>query len=429
MKKALRIACVILSAGVFLICAAGCIEQKSPDEYGYVMLIGVDEGKMKPFHVSMLLQRGADDDEGDTAGPLIAAECENLFEAVSLLESGLPFSLTLSRTSAIVISEAVASGGKAEELLDVSLGIVFIRYHANLITAHGRADAFLRRLQSGLNKNLTKLEKGFVEFSEETGYVPVVTLAQFYDLAWSGAGDVIVPLGAKEFADEGEARPAKEKAGGMANGTPGDRNAGTIGALAEEGVIYAVDLLGEDTFLPGYMTREDGLTGGMMGSAVFKGTRMVGVLNGTHTQALLMATGHFRHGRMHIPLPDGKKISVMFTGKGKPATTLLLYDEPLASFKIDIHAAIEQPAGVASYSRQELRRGIEGYLEGLLREIFSACKAAGADVFSLGKAAVVQFDDARRWEAYDWEGAYTKTRAKFTVDAQIVFDFTRSRVE
>lgn len=181
-----------LLAGILLL--PGCLHARSPDEYGYALVIGIDEGEDKAFYVSMLLQRSSGDTGGDAQCELTAIECDDLFEAVALLESGLPFALNLSRTSAIVCSADVAKTGKLEEFLSVSLSALHIRHYANLLIAHGRAEAYLDGLQSELNPNIAKLQYNFIAYGEKTGLVPAITLAQFFDRAWSGSGDVLLAL-------------------------------------------------------------------------------------------------------------------------------------------------------------------------------------------------------------------------------------------
>ncbi len=78
----------------------------------------------------------------------MGVECEDLFEAVELIESGVPFALNLSRTTAIVFGEEAARSGTLERLLSASLGTLHIRYYANLIAVRGQ-----RRITCGLQSD------------------------------------------------------------------------------------------------------------------------------------------------------------------------------------------------------------------------------------------------------------------------------------
>jgi hypothetical protein len=98
----------------------------------------------------MLLQRGNGGQQSSESDicPLVGVECEDLFEAVELIESGVPFALNLSRTTAIVFGEEAARSGTLERLLSASLGTLHIRYYANLIAVRGQ-----RRITCGLQSD------------------------------------------------------------------------------------------------------------------------------------------------------------------------------------------------------------------------------------------------------------------------------------
>ncbi len=418
-KRARRLA--LFLAVVCLVCGlAGCLGAKSPDEYGYAMIIGVDEGQEKSFRVSMLLQRGNGSSEAaakEGPGELVSVECESLFEAIDMLERSLPFALTLSRASAIVFSEALAESGSIDAVLSASLGTLLIRYYANLLVTRGSAEAYLKGLQGKVEQNVAKLQYNFVEYSEQTGYIPAITLAEFYGNAWSGAGDVLLPLAAEEQKEQGG---QTEEDGALFEKT---KKAGA----AEE--AKQTDMLGAAEMLPGEEERNGGMGVGMMGSAVFDGARMVGVLNGTHTQAVMMATGRFKQGRMRMHLPGGEEYSAMLSQQSRPEVSLWLGEKPRAEIKVSLFATSEQPARTAAYTNEQLQQWAGEYIEELLNKIFSACKESGADVFELGKAAAVQFSDTNQWETFDWKKEYAKLEVVFAVDVQFLYNPARSKLE
>lgn len=426
-----------------LLCIAstGCMGARSPDEYGYAVVIGIDKGETKPFYVTMLLQRGNGDTQSSENNlcPLVGVECEDLFEAVDLMESSLPFSLNLARTTAIVFGEELARSGELEQFLSASLSTLQIRYYANLITARGSAKEYLGGLQSELNPNIAKLQYTFIEYSESTGLIPAITLAQFYDRAWNAAGDVVLPLGAfdkQECEDEAEGKkgaeqPAEGQAEKTEQPTEGQKEEKekNTDQSAEPTPTPTADILGSPEYMPGQINRQGGLEAGMMGSALYKGTRLVGFLNGPHTQILMMATGIFKEGRIQIPDPNGHMVSILLAKKGAPKTTLALGEHPWANIRLELYASVDQPAIVANIGREQLQNHISSYLESSMQEVFAACQQLGCDVFQLGDAAVVQFTDTRQWETFDWDAAYQAVEASFTVDIFIQYNPTGSRLE
>jgi hypothetical protein len=426
----------IKQAAAALLCActlvsSGCMGARSPDEYGYALVIGVDQGKEKPFYISMLLQRGNGGQQSSESDicPLVGVECEDLFEAVELIESGVPFALNLSRTTAIVFGEEAARSGTLEQLLSASLGTLHIRYYANLIAVRGQAQEYLCGLQSELNPNIAKMQYSFVEYGATTGYIPAITLAQFYDRAWNEAGDIVMPLGMLEKQSSEEGGKDKSGAGQPAQSSGGEKEKSDKQAEQAPTPSPTADILGEQDYLPGQTGREGGLDSGMIGSALFHGAQLKGFLNGPHTQLLLMATGEFQTGRLRLPDPKGRLISVLLQRKGEPRTTLLLGEHPSAQFQLSLYASVEQPAAVADTSREELARYFSEYLQEGMRSVFYACRDLGCDAFELGKAAVMQFTATDQWESFDWPAAYAKTEANFSVEILLEYNPTQSRLE
>ncbi len=430
-----------------LVVCSGCMGARSPDEYGYALLLGIDKGKTKPYFVSMLLQRGNGDNQSSEGAlaTLVGVECSDLFEAVEVIESGLPFSLSLARTTAIVFSQEVARGPLLEKFLSASLGSLHIRYFANLIISGGRAEDYLSGMQSEINPNIAKIQYNFIEYKEETGMVPAITLTEFYDRAWGKAGDVVLPLGGFEKRDtggeeeqgsagekgkDGQGMPmkAEEKEGSSkAEGKKEEKEKSEEKADAPEPIL--VDALGAVEELPGQTKRLGGLEAGMMGSALFCGTELKGFLNGSHTQLLLMGKGDFKNGRIQIKDENGDNISILLTRKGTPNVRLSLGEEKTAKFLVSVYASVEQPAAVAGLDKELVKRNIEAYLENGMQQVFLACQQLGCDSFDLGEAAVSQFTSTQQWEAYSFRDVYRQIRAEFDVTAFIEYNPTGSRVE
>ncbi len=440
-QRVIRILALLL---LLLAIFSGCMGARSPDEYGYALLIGIDKGRTKPYFVSMLLQRGNGDNQSSEGAmaALVGVECSDLFEAVETIESGLPFSLSLARTTAIVFSQDVARGPLLEQFLSASLGSLHIRYFANLIIAGGRAEDYLSGMQSEINPNIAKIQYNFIEYKEETGMIPAITLTEFYDRAWSKAGDVVLPLGGFEKRDTGgeeeQAKPGEEEGDGQGQRKPAEKESSAEGQKEDkekstqkedEPEPLLIDILGAVDNLPGQTGRLGGLEAGMMGSALFRGTELKGFLNGPHTLLLLLGKGDFKNGRIQLKDQNGDNISILLTKKGTPEVRLSLGEEKKAEFLVSVYASVEQPAAVAGLDKETVKRDIEAYLENGMGQVFLACQQLGCDSFDLGEAAVRQFTSTEQWEAYSFRNVYRQIRAEFDVTAFIEYNPTGSRVE
>lgn len=417
-KLSLRLISLLLTLVIMLLLLPGCLSSHFPDEYGYAVLIAIDRGTVKPFLISMLLQHGnVERSEASSSYTLISVECNDMFEAVDLIETGLPYALSLARTSAIVFSEEIAQSGDIDKLLSVSLGMLSIHYYANLMVSIGSAGDYIRGLQGGMSENLTKLQHNYVSYGASSGLVPSITLAQFYDGAWQGDYTELLPLCAIEQESGGE--------DGNENGEGENVNRVDNAALMPTG---RVDMAGGHGYLPGENMREGGLDSGLMGSAVLDGTRMVGILNGRHTQALLMATGAFNQGRLNVTMDDGVELGAMLFSKQNPKISADI-KRLTGSIIIYLSADIEQPVLMQKYGGEAVSQRIEEHIESMLNDIFEACKREGADVFSFKKAAETKLITVEQWESFDWDTVFFKFSADFDVNVEIKYNPAKSRLE
>ena len=410
------------------IALSGCLAVKSPDEYGYALVLGVDRGETAPYYVSMLLQRSNGDvrtvagrEEGS---PIVGVECRDIFEAIDLMESALPVALHISRVTGVIFSADIAKSGGIAPFLSAPLGELQMRYYANLAVAHGRAADFLCGLQNELNPNVAKLQVSFVEYGASTGYVPSVTLSQFYDRAWRASGDVLLPLGTYDPQENTAAENTNSK-----TSNPMDMDAeNTEKAEMRQNGTPLTDLLGSTDFLPSSMYTAGGLQSSLMGSAVFSGTELVGYLNGRHTQFVLMGNGQFQNGRIHVLL-DGQAHSIRLEMREKPRVSITPGDQLQTTVTLHVYADIEQSAVYTAQASAALAAEIAAHLEQGMQETYLACRDVGADVFELGKAVVTQFDSTQSWEAFDWKSAYQSTEATFCAEVTLVRNPAVSRME
>lgn len=433
-RLSLRIICLILALLTVFLLLPGCLSGHFPDEYGYAVLIAIDRGTVKPFLISMLLQHGnVEQSEASSAYTLISVECNDMFEAVDLIETGLPYSLSLARTSAIIFSEEIAASGDIDKLLSVSLGMLSIHYYANLMVSIGSAGDYIRGLQDGMSENLTKLQHNYVAFGAATGLVPSITLAQFYDGAWQGDYTELLPLCAIEQNSGGEDGGSENEDDGRKGGNEDDDEDDDEDGVKSEDIVARipsgrVDMAGGSGYLPGENMREGGLDSGLMGSAVLDGTRMVGTLNGRHTQALLMATGAFSQGRLNVTMDDGVEIGAMLFSEQNPKIRADIKN-CAGSITIHLSADIEQPVLMQKYGDGAVTHRIEEHIESMLNNIFDACKREGADVFSFKKAAQTKLITVEQWESFDWDAVFNDFEATFDVNIEIKYNPAKSRLE
>lgn len=110
MRRLSRALTLLLLAAAAAIAAAGCLAGTPVDENSYVMSIGVDAGLTRKYYVSFLIQlEGNSQQSGVGQGEMVlAAEGDNLFEAIGNAQLAVTDNLSFTRTNYIAFSLDVA---------------------------------------------------------------------------------------------------------------------------------------------------------------------------------------------------------------------------------------------------------------------------------------------------------------------------------
>ncbi|HPY36531.1 MAG TPA: Ger(x)C family spore germination C-terminal domain-containing protein, partial [Clostridia bacterium] len=156
--------------------------------------------------------------------------------------------------------------------------------------------------------------------------------------------------------------------------------------------------------------------------------RLIGYLNGLHTQVVLIIKGQFEKGRIQLPLPDGRIISVRLSAQSQPKIRLILSETSKATFEIALYANVEHPE-LREYSNSGMEILISEFLKKRAEEVFLACQALGSDVFELRNAAVKLFRCTSDWEAFNWDAAFKEVAAAFEIAVYLDYNPSKSSVE
>lgn len=392
---ALFLALLILSQ------SAGCLRGESLDRYGYVMGLGVDLGETLPYKLTLMLQKQdvSSDAQKNGGFALVTAECRSLFEAIETISSSLPYQLDFARMALMVLSQDVASDPKAMEgIFDISLPRLRIRYNIHLFVSLPSAYETLKGFENELDPNLSKMQMNFVNYSEKTGLAPMTNVSLFREASDSKTYDVLMPL---------------------------------CGVTGELTTRQPQDSVGtsEYEYIAGRLLIESEMKTALAGSAIFSGGKMVGILDGRHTQHVLMATGQFREGRYRMPGPDGRQIELHLQAKGAPKRWITLSGKPHAHTEIKLTADIEQPESGFELPPEQLEEWIGENIQAEFDALFTSCRDLSADVFGFGKLAITQFTSAADWEAYEWMQAYQGMTASFAVRVELIRNPNKSALE
>lgn len=393
--------CALIAAALACLLCTGCLEGHSLERYGYVDAIGFDKGETLDYKITFVLQMvDVESNASKSAGfKLVSAECGSIFEAIDTVTSQLPYRLNFARTSLFLLSDELAmQDGAIEKIMNAMISKLQIRYNASVFISLGSAHDALSGFENKFDPNISKILSNYVSYSEQTGLTPVANISMLTSAMDAKTHDVILPL-----------------CGLMQQDTKG-KGSDSIGSHP-----YA--------YIGGSLLVDSDMKTGVCGSALMSGGRMVGVLDGQHTQRVLMATGDFKEGRSHLELPDGQRIELHLKMSHAPHIDMRLGDAPSAEVSMLLVAEVEMPEYLSEYSSADLEAMIAAQVEAEMAAVFEAVRRLDADPFGFGREAVKSFSDTEKWQAYDWYNAYQKLDASFKARVELVQSTHKSVLE
>lgn len=390
MKRIIK-AFSVFTALLIALSFSGCIKYVALDEYGYVMTIGVDEGETYAYRFCFIVQVEGAKGESDAENVVLSAEGDNIYDAVTLIEVGVPYLLNFGRTNYILFSRSVAQSGYIAGFIDESVKNLGVRRSTKLMVILDECIDYCMGVISKDYPNTSKRQYSILREYTSEGITPITNIASFTQNVLAKRADSIVTLGATDDSIANE----------EITGSSQDN---------------AVDPFGTTNGVE----RTGGLRSYYTGCAVFDGGIMTGVLNGRDTEIILMAKGDFSSGRISFDSDAGNMVLLMKSG-GEPKVELTLGERPHVHMEIKLQCSIESGGEDMSYDEwsQNVKPMIENYMERELERVFYRCRELNSDAYGLGRYAVVRFTDTDEWESYDWKSKYKLLEAEFNVELYI----------
>ena len=364
-----------------LLCT-GCMHSKHLDEYAYVLNVGVERGTTMPYLVTFVVSApGTGSDKTEVKNVVISAEARSFSEAAETLNAAYPSRLSFSRASLLLLSEALVREGGQSDFLDFSFGKPDLWPNLRVMVSAAPVRETFEGWIDKEDPSLRKIKTSVGELSKRSGILSDVGYSAYLECVRDGRIDAILA-----YAGKNDWTLREDMAGGSAY-----------------------------PYLGGSLLVSSELETTTAGSAVFDGDRMVGVLDGQHTMAVLMVNGAFRSGERLCTLPDGQTMSVRLYRVRKPRIRLM---RDRAEAELFLEADPVEPQTVPMTS-EELKTFLETDLRDMLTRVFLALQRAGSDAMGFGRFAAKRFLTAEEWEAYDWKAAYRTLNVSFTVHVKL----------
>lgn len=395
---------LVLLFTIFL-SASACSDAKEINEWSYVYSIGIDKGVSNSLRysfqiASMKLQGGGGDEGGgsgsgqseDRSYSVYSVDAPTFYGAVSIAESSSSRYFNYMHTKYLVISEDLAREG-IENFINSLIRNRQIRRILHVLISRDKAEAFLEEFNPKLTSAISKAQEGFLDTSRESGLNLDTTYHQFFTDMKTTYRMPVAPVVA-----------LNDGSNYLSSGTPS-------GKFKSEGDYYA-----------GELPRKGMNTFEFFGTALFDGDKMVGMLNGDETRALLMIKNELKSAFISIPDPLNEGLNVSIQTKLQKKTDIKVDvsgDKPVVNVKVSLEGDLLNVQGHGHYEDPNIKPVLENAFRSFIREqlikTVDKCKTLEVDVFGFGDRVAQHFSTIQEWEEYNWLSRFHEAEVNISV--------------
>ena len=391
MKHIIKKGIAIMILVTILLGIVGCLNPVSLDAYGYVVSIGVDKGKEKKYYVTLALQREGTAQGNETEGgaSFHAAEGDNLYQVINVIESNVSYSLNFTRTNFFMFSREIAESGLMQDFLSISFDSLRIRTSALIIITQQTVLEFFGGLSANNSANINKLQTSLLRDQQGLGAITLVNISEFMESCNEQRYDICAAIGQYEDTIVTDMEQKKSESEGK-------------NPLKE---VEVGDRLG-------------GLKSYTAGSALFDGWVMTGVLDPMETQFLNIARGEFKIGSFTLSMDESIMITVQLKTIKSGHTVEFTQDGKIhAITDVELTVSIMQKS--SDIPEKQVEEWVDGYLteyiKGNLDSMLAKCKECDSDVVGYGVEVSKLFGSVAEWERFNWKENYSDTTVEFNV--------------
>ncbi|MDD4238373.1 MAG: Ger(x)C family spore germination protein [Desulfotomaculaceae bacterium] len=401
--------CIFMLLAVSLLVLPGCWGSRETDEVAFVLAMGFDKGEKENLVVTVMIANpkvlaGISSEEGGGGegggGALIySVESYAPLAALDLLNTTVDRRVSFLHTKAFLFSEELAREGLAKWIHPLNR-YRELRGTSQVFICRGKARDFIEKNKPVLELSPTKQIELLNMMSKENGLYHNTKFSEFYDDTKSDSIHPSIPLVA---IHEGGLESAKPGIGRGGEATPGKYIAGEVPIAGPN-------------------------QSQVIGSAVFKGDKMVGILNGQETRYYLVLRGLFGRGITAIPDPldPNLPVGLLVSQSRSPQYTTIIDPEGNVTINVDIYKEPEIISITSGYNYEDPTNKellevsfIQQTQKGLLDLIRRTQEEFGTDIFGFGKQVKRKFWTVQTWKEYQWLDRYAEASINVTVHSKI----------
>lgn len=463
-KIILIIASVIFSVPIL----SGCYDYKEPNDTAYIVAIGIDESDNEDiYNFTLQFARpsqisGGSSEEGGSGKDIIGfvnVDAPSIYTALNLANHAVSKTFTLSHTKIIVISDALAKKG-IESFIECSGRSSDIRPSVFLCISNGDAQTYLKKIKPTIEINPVKYYRLIFE-NPNSSYIPKMNIWNVYFNMKSNTKQNTVPLvgvSKVQSGDESEEQSSSQNdmqnsessgggQGGEEGGEGGEQQEGQNGGkegsdsqaegqqenqnnetesenkdipINKEGFDYNMK-----QYVAGKLDIKKQNDSEVIGSAVFRGDKMIGELSNIENEIYNILSGDYRNGYsvIYSEKSPHHPTTVRLEQKRKP---IIKVDTSSDSPHIKIDVALEG-AFVSVSAEYPIEKDIEEfeketnkYMNQAFMKFLNKTKnELDSDILGYGKYAKKSFLTNDDYDNYNWNEKYKNAEFDLNLDFKI----------
>ncbi len=370
--KSIRRLGVMCLAIISVALLAGCTQSLDVENQAYVLVMGVDRAEDNGIELSVRYPRisggGSSNETENVSGDYgaLSISGDSYEAALEKLDWALARNLNLSQLKLVVISEELARGDAACQLLCDIAQTERLFTAAHVAICDSRAADFVNAIQQNIGSRLSMELTAMFEMYTRRGYVPDEKLADIYYQTVSIYSDPMA----------------------------------IYAQLAADADSESVSDPPSDTI----QTVESDIRTRYLGAAIFSNGRMVGKLGAEEaTLAALLRNDikSFKYLSQH---------QIISLTPSSPAQIRVNCDG--STPKIDIHMRLETAVTERVPDKDRLETQLKTDIEALI----SKMQALGAEPFGFAEYAATNFLTLKSWMEYDWHARFTDAKVNIYVE-------------
>ena len=449
MKKLISIIILIFFTVPIL---SGCYDYKEPNDIAYIVAIGIDEGSHEGvYNFSLQFARpsqisGGSSEEGgsgkETIG-MVTVEAPSIYSALNMANHTISKTFTLSHTKIIVLSDKISKKGIVS--LTDSLGRSSdIRPYVFMCVSNGDAKKYLKSVDPVVEINPVKYYRLMFE-NPNSSFFPKTTANEVYENFKSGLCDTVMPLvgvanksqnNSKNESQEGGGESSGGSSGGGSSGgsSPQAQDTGGNSQTKDEQLLEKEEKIpvNKDGFeynmkkyIAGELDIEKQNDSELVGGAVFKEDKMIGLMSNIECEIYNIIIGQFQNAYsvIYSPSSPSSPTTIRLEATKKPSVKVdTKTDSPKILIKLFLEGNFMSVAEdyPIETKDEEFEKSTSLYIKESCEKLLNKTRDEyNSDIFGFAKKAKQNFLTYDEFFAYGWRDKYKNASFEVMVDFKI----------